>query len=453
MTDDPTPAPDRANDADEIDDLPEPIDDDEEELLDPEPIDVDVMSSADPPRGTGTQEQVQPEEVISNSTDADPDSPGGKKVYKVGASKTLSLHDLLGFFAKHGSLRVSDLHLKVGSPPSYRVDGGIEPMKSPALDEPTVRKLILPILSERDRKRLEDDRAVDTSYVSGKMQYRINVFHDNEGLAAAVRSLESQPPPLESLGFPNGVWEDITNRQQGLVLITGITGAGKSTTIASLITHIAQKRACRIITLEDPIEYRLTSGRALVSQREVGRDVPSYERGLRDALREDPDVIFVGEMRDRDAATWTLTASETGHLVFSTLHTRDARGTLTRLLDMFPADREDEVASQLSLGLSHIISQKLIPRANGQGRVAAMEILNNSQATSNLIRTAKVEQIYSQLQTHTRDIPTERMRSLERSLAEMVVRGEVKAEEAERWANNPSAFWSDLRHLHGSGRR
>src|SRR5690606_35157067 len=147
--------------------------------------------------------------------------------------------------------------------------------------------------------------------------------------------------------FPNDVWRDIVTRQQGLVLVTGMTGAGKSTTIAAMLNHIARTRACRIITLEDPVEYLLTSNAALVSQREVGRDVPSFERGLRDCLREDPDVIFAGEIRDRDSAMWTLTAAETGHLVFSTLHTRDARGTITRVLDLFPSTQQDEIASQL----------------------------------------------------------------------------------------------------------
>lgn len=231
------------------------------------------------------------------------------------------------------------------------------------------------------------------------------------------------------------------------MLVTGITGAGKSTTIASLIDRIAQTRPCRIITLEDPIEYRLHSKAAIISQREVGRDVPSFERGLRDCLREDPDVIFVGEMRDRESAAWTLTAAETGHLVFSTLHTRDTRGTLTRVLDMFPPNKQDEIASQLSLGLSHVISQKLIPRAKGEGRIVAMEIMNNIYACSNLIRQCKVEQIYSQLQTRTKDVPEERMTTLERSLANLVRAGHITPLEAEKWANNPSAFLEEMQRV------
>ena len=319
--------------------------------------------------------------------------------YAVSPDRQLSMFDLLHFFDEHGSLRVSDLHLKAGRPPVYRVDGQLQPMKGPPLDKETVIALARTIISDSEWQRLEDLRAVDSSYISDTMQFRINCFFDSDGPAVAVRALDPEPIEIEQIGFPNRVWQDIINKQWGLVLITGITGAGKSTTIASLISRIANTLPCRIITLEDPIEYRLSSKRALISQREVGRDVPGFAQGLRDCLREDPDVIFVGEMRDRESAAWTLTAAETGHLVFSTLHTRDARGSITRILDMFPADQQDEVSNQLSLGLSYIISQKLVPRSDGQGRLVAMEVLNNSYALANLIRLRKMEQVYSVLQT------------------------------------------------------
>jgi twitching motility protein PilT len=279
------------------------------------------------------------------------------------------------------------------------------------------------------------------------MQFRLNCFYDSAGLALAIRALDPIPIPIEEIGFPNAVWGDIIKKQWGLVLLTGITGAGKSTTVASLIDRIAQVRPCRIITLEDPIEYNLVSKSALISQREVGRDVPSYAQGLRDCLREDPDVIFVGEMRDRESATWTLTAAETGHLVFSTLHTRDARGTITRVLDMFPSNQIDEVASQLSLGLSHIVCQKLVPRADGQGRVVAMEILNNTYALSNLIRLRKMEQVYTFLQTRTKNVSEERMTTMERSLATLVRDGKVSPLEAEKWANHRTTFLDEMQQL------
>lgn len=369
------------------------------------------------------------------------------KVYAATEHRKVSMRDLLEYFLRHGTMRVSDLHLKVHCPPIYRVDGDLQKMKGAPLDAPTLDALARSLLTDAEWATLHDSGSVDSSYITETMQFRINCFRDNDGLAIAVRALEKTIPSVESIGFPNNVWRDILKRQQGLVLLTGITGAGKSTTIASLIDRIAQERPCRIITLEDPIEYRLTSKAAVISQREVGRDVPSFGRGLRDCLREDPDVIFVGEMRDRESTSWTLSAAETGHLVFSTLHTRDVRGTITRVLDMFPPLQQDEVASQMSLGLSHVICQKLIPRADEKGRVVAMEILNNIYAVSNLIRLAKMEQIYTQLQTKTKDVSGERMTTLERSLANLVGRGLITALEAEKWANHPSAFLDEMQRL------
>jgi twitching motility protein PilT len=366
------------------------------------------------------------------------------KLYNVGDGRRLSMQDLLEYFAQRGSLRVSDLHLKAGLPPTYRVDGKMQKMKGAPLDTDTVQALASCLLSQKEWDNLIERRAVDSSYITDKLLFRLNCFYDSDGMAIAIRALEPKPIAVEDIGFPNGVWRDIVNKQWGLVLVTGLTGAGKSTTIASLIDRIAKVRPCRIITMEDPIEYRLMSDSAMISQREVGRDVLSYAQGLRDCLREDPDVIFVGEMRDRESAMWTMTAAETGHLVFSTLHTRDARGSITRVLDMFPTDQHDEIASQMSLGLSHIISQKLVPRMDGQGRVVAMEILNNSYALSNLIRLRKMEQVYTFLQTRTKDVPEERMIALERSLARLVRDKKVTPLEAEKWANHPLAFLDEL---------
>ena len=373
------------------------------------------------------------------------------KVYKHSQGRSLSLQDLLDYFRRQGSMRVSDLHLKVGCPPVYRVDGDLQKLKGAPLDRPALEAFIVALLNEAEEGAYRQHGSVDLSIMAETMQFRVNCFRDSEGPAIAIRALEATVPAVEQIGFPNQVWRDIIRRQQGLVLVTGITGAGKSTTIASLIDRIAQTDACRIITLEDPIEYRLHSRQAIISQREIGRDVPSFERGLRDCLREDPDVIFVGEMRDRESTAWTLTAAETGHLVFSTLHTRDARGSVTRVLDMFPTDRQDEVSSQLSLGLAYVVCQKLVPRKDGQGRVVAMEILSNVYAASNLIRMRKLEQIYTLLQTRTKDIPEERMITMERSLAMLVRDGKVDAREAERYADDVQAYLDELQYVTSQG--
>jgi len=371
------------------------------------------------------------------------------ELYATSGGEPVCMRDLLEYFSARGTMRVSDLHLKVGSAPVYRVDGSLQKMNGPPLDRATVEAMASTLISDDEQAELAKDRSIDSSYLTESLQFRLNCFYDNDGMVIAIRALDPEPMDVEKIGFPNQVWQDIVNQQWGLVLITGITGAGKSTTIASMIDRITATRAVRVITLEDPIEYRLSSRKGIVSQREVGRDVPGFARGLRDCLREDPDVIFVGEMRDRESAAWTLTAAETGHLVFSTLHTRDARGSITRLLDMFPADQQDEIANQLSLGLSHIICQKLLPRADGQGRVAAMEILTNSYALANLIRTRKVEQIYSMLQTRTKDVPEERMVTLERSLVRLVQSKIITPLEAEKWANHRAVFLGEMQHLHG----
>jgi twitching motility protein PilT len=362
------------------------------------------------------------------------------KVYPTENLGKYSILDMLKYFEEHGAMRVSDLHLKVNAPPAYRIDGNLVKLRGPNVTPEIARQLIFPLLKEHSLKKLQAEHAVDCSYRMGSLQFRINVFLENDGIAAAIRALALDVPPIEDIGFPNNVWEDIINLKAGLVLLTGITGAGKSTTIASLIGRISEKTACRIITVEDPIEYILQQKYSIISQREVGRDVRSFHEGLKEMMREDPDVIFVGEMRDAETIGMTLMAAETGHLVFSTLHTRDVTGSITRILDYFPEGRQAEVRNQLSLGLAYVVSQKLIPRKNGQGRVVAMEILNNTYACANLIRTGKIEQLYSQLQTRTRNKPDEKMITLEKHLATLVKRGEVDLLEAQKWANDVKAF-------------
>ena len=362
------------------------------------------------------------------------------KVYPTAEHDKFSILNMLEYFEKHGALRVSDLHIKIGAPPAYRIDGSLVKLKGPSVTPDMAKQLIYPLMSDDNLTKLKKQRSVDCSYRLGTLQFRINIFMENDGLAGAIRALSMDIPQVEDIGFANNVWEDIINRKHGLVLMTGITGAGKSTTIASLIARISEKSAYRIMSVEDPIEYIFQQKYSIISQREVGRDVQSFHGGLKEMLRQDPDIIFVGEMRDAETISMTLMAAETGHLVFSTLHTRDATGTITRILDYFDSGRQAEVRNQLSLGLAYIICQKLVPKKDGSGRIVAMEILNNNYACANLIRTGKIEQMYSQLQTKTRNRPDEKMMTLERHLAMLVKDDKIDLLEAKKWTNNIKSF-------------
>jgi twitching motility protein PilT len=368
------------------------------------------------------------------------------KVYSTENIGKMSIIDMLAYFEEKGALRVSDLHIKVDAPPTYRIDGDLIKLKGPKVTPDLAKQLIYPLLSDEDLQDFQKRHSVDCSYRYGSLQFRINVFRENDGIAAAIRALSLKIPKVEEIGFPNNVWQDIIHRRHGLVLITGITGAGKSTTIASMIDRIGDKSACRIITVEDPIEYIFQQKHSIISQREVGRDVKSFREGLKEMMREDPDIIFVGEMRDTETIAMTLMAAETGHLVFSTLHTRDATGTVTRVLDYFPAGRQAEVRNQLSLGLAYIICQKLVPKKDATGRIVAMEILNNNYACANLIRTGKIEQIYTQLQTKTQDKPDQKMITMEKHLAMLVKQNKVDLLEAQKWANNIKTFTDCMQH-------
>ena len=362
------------------------------------------------------------------------------KIYPTAEHGMLSMRDMLDYFEKRGALRVSDLHIKVGAPPAYRIDGDLVKLKGPNVTDDMAKKLIFPFLTKENMKKFQANHSVDCSYRMGNLQFRINIFAENDGLAAAIRALSLDIPRIEDIGFPNNVWEDMIARKHGLILMTGITGAGKSTTIAALINRISQKSACRIMSVEDPIEYIFPQQYSIISQREVGRDVSSFQGGLKEMLRQDPDIIFVGEMRDAETISMTLMAAETGHLVFSTLHTRDTTGSVTRILDYFPEGRQAEVRNQLSLGLAYIVSQKLIPKKAGDGRLVAMEILNNNYACANLIRTGKIEQIYSQLQTKTQNKPDEKMITMEKHLSNLVKADRIDLLEAKKWCNNLKTF-------------
>lgn len=365
-----------------------------------------------------------------------------KKVYKAQGG-TFSILDLLRSFADpdleiDGISRISDLHMKVGEPVRYRYDGELETIEEgEPLTEEILKELVFPMLSEKQRQSLSDNPQLDIdsgyTWEEEKINFRLNVFHDRDGIACVMRMLPKHIPEIDEIGFMNPqVWQELTALNQGLVLVTGVTGSGKSTTIASIIDYINKSRKARIITLEDPIEYVFRSEQSLISQRELGKHLSDFPNGLRSALRENPDIIYVGEIRDATTAQLALTAAETGHLVLSTLHTKDVKGTFSRIVDMFPPERSNEIAAQLSFSLAYAISQKLLARKSGKGRVPVFEVLKNNAGVANIVRTAKLHQIYSKMETGL----GEGMNTLEQHLIELVEQGVVSKEEAISHAND-----------------
>ncbi len=365
-----------------------------------------------------------------------------KKVYKAQGG-TFSIIDLLRSFADpeleiDGISRISDLHMKVGEPVRYRYDGDLETIEAgEPLTEEVLRELVFPLLSEQQRQSLAENPQLDVdsgySWEEEKINFRLNVFHDRDGTACVMRMLPKHIPEIDEIGFMNAqVWQELTELNQGLVLVTGVTGSGKSTTIASIIDYINKSRKARIITLEDPIEYVFQSEQCLISQRELGKHLSDFPNGLRSALRENPDIIYVGEIRDAVTAQLALTAAETGHLVLSTLHTKDVKGTFSRIVDMFPSDRSNEIAAQLSFSLAYAISQKLLARKSGSGRVPVFEVLKNNAGVANLVRTSKLHQVYSKMETGL----SEGMNTLEQHLITLVEKGVVSKEEAISHAND-----------------
>jgi twitching motility protein PilT len=374
----------------------------------------------------------------SHMSDFDPN----KKVYKAQGG-IFSILDLLRSFADpaleiDGISRISDLHMKVGEPVRYRYDGDLETIENGEdLTEEVMRELVFPLINESQRKRLLENTLLDLDsgycWEEARINFRLNIFHDRDGMACVMRMLPKHIPEIDEIGFMNPqVWQDITGLNQGLVLVTGVTGSGKSTTIASIIDYINKSRKARIITLEDPIEYVFQSEQALISQRELGQHLSDFPNGLRSALRENPDIIYVGEIRDATTAQLALTAAETGHLVFSTLHTKDVKGTFSRIVDMFPPERANEVAAQLSFSLAFAVSQKLLVRKSGEGRVPVFEVLKNNSGVANIVRTGKLHQVYSKMETGLSD----GMNTLEQHLIELVESGTISKEEAIAHAND-----------------
>lgn len=309
----------------------------------------------------------------------------------------ITIEELLVIAAEHGA---SDVHITVGVPPKMRINGALHNMDYPALFPQDTEPIIMSIMDRRRKEIFDENGEVDFSISVPQVgRYRVNIFKQRGSMAASLRVVGMDIPSADSLGVPKAV-QDLYTKKRGLVLVTGPTGSGKSTTLASIINLINSERTDHILTLEDPIEYLHNHKKAMVNQREIGLDSTSYSAALRAALREDPDVILVGEMRDLDTISIAVTAAETGHLVFSTLHTIGAASTIDRVIDVFPTHQQQQIRIQLSMVLEAVISQQLIPTADGKGRVAAFEVMLANAAIKNMIREGKTYQIQSMIQTN-----------------------------------------------------
>jgi twitching motility protein PilT len=344
----------------------------------------------------------------------------------------MDITELLAFSAKQGA---SDLHLSAGLPPMIRVDGDVRRINLPALEHSEVHSLIYEIMNDKQRKDFEEFLETDFSFeVPGVARFRVNAFNQNRGAGAVFRTIPSKVLTMEDLDMGQ-VFKDISMVPRGLVLVTGPTGSGKSTTLAAMVDFVNDNRYDHILTIEDPIEFVHESKKCLVNQREVHRDTHGFNEALRSALREDPDIILVGEMRDLETIRLALTAAETGHLVFGTLHTTSAAKTIDRVIDVFPAEEKSMVRSQLSESLQAVISQTLLKRANG-GRVAAHEIMIGIPAIRNLIREDKVAQMYSAIQTGS----AHGMVTLDQTLQDLVKKRVVTRDVAREKAKIPDNF-------------
>jgi twitching motility protein PilT len=346
----------------------------------------------------------------------------------------MDITELLAFSVQNNA---SDLHLSTGSPPLIRVDGDVRKLNIPAFDAKDVNALVYDIMNDRQRKEYEEKLEVDFSFeVPNLARFRVNAFNQNRGPAAVFRTIPSKILSLDDLGCPE-IFKDIANTPRGLVLVTGPTGSGKSTTLAAMVDYINKSKNDHILTIEDPIEFVHDNHMCLINQREVHRDTLSFEAALRSALREDPDVILVGEMRDLETIRLAMTAAETGHLVFGTLHTTSAPKTIDRIIDVFPGEEKSMVRSMLSESLRAVISQTLIKKTGG-GRVAAHEIMIGIPAIRNLIREDKIAQMYSTIQTGMQH----GMQTMDQCLQNLVNRGIISKQVAMEKAVDKNQFLS-----------
>ena len=344
----------------------------------------------------------------------------------------MDIAELLAFSVKH---EASDLHLSSGLPPMIRVDGDIRRINVPALEHKTVHELVYDIMNDKQRKDYEEFLETDFSFeIPGLARFRVNAFNQDRGAAAVFRTIPSKVLSLEDLGCPD-TFRDIVNVPRGLVLVTGPTGSGKSTTLAAMIDYKNDNDYSHILTIEDPIEFVHISKKSLLNQREVHRDTLGFAEALRSALREDPDVILVGELRDLETIRLALTAAETGHLVFGTLHTTSAAKTIDRIIDVFPGGEKGMVRSMLSESLRAVIAQTLLKKIGG-GRTAAWEIMIGTPAIRNLIREDKVAQMYSAIQTGQ----AHGMQTLDQHLQELLKKGMISRLDAQAKAANKDTF-------------
>jgi twitching motility protein PilT len=343
----------------------------------------------------------------------------------------MDLNEILKAAVQHGA---SDVHIVPWRPPTLRIDGKMRALSVDPLGPDDTQKLIFDALREDLVERFERDGELDTSYEMGDARFRLNVLEQNDGYGAVLRVIPTEIPTPEFLGL-DAVILELTKLPRGIVLVTGPTGSGKSTTLASMINIINAERHGHILTIEDPIEYIYPKLGCVVTQREIGTHSHSFQASLKRAMRQDPDVILVGEMRDLETIGAALTLAETGHLVFSTLHTTDAAQTVDRIIDVFPPHQQQQVRAQLAGTLKAVISQQLLPRASGQGRIAAREVLIVNAAVANLIRDGKTHQIYSAIEVGGKV----GMRTLDKDLARLVQEGLVTVDAAVAKASSPSA--------------
>jgi len=349
----------------------------------------------------------------------------------------VNIPDLLRFSVSNGA---SDLHLSSGSHPMIRIHGTLQKLDLPRTEDQDLRDGVRDILEEDQIERLEEMKEIDLSYkVEGVARFRINVFEQIEGIAAVFRTIPEEIMSFEELGLPLAL-RDLALRERGLVLLTGPTGSGKSTTLATMIDHVNESKQVHIITIEDPVEFFHASKNSMINQRELGHSTHSFANALRSALREDPDVILVGEMRDLETISLALTAAETGHLVLATLHTSSAAKTIDRIIDTFPASQKTQVRSMLAESLEAVVQQKLLPKKGGKGRVVATEVMIANTAVRNLIREDKIYQIGSVIQSSGK----EGMHSLDQDLQRLLHQGVIDRETAAFVAENPKLFEVDL---------